>query len=123
MISFGKTLARLRKEKGWTQIELADMLEMNANHVSRWETDRIMPRKRALEKISEVFDVPIHDLMGPPEPSNGSPRLAKEDPELAELVMQIAKLGEEQRKALRTVLRSMLTCQQLEQLVSAGRVA
>lgn len=122
-MSFGKTLARLRKEKGWTQPQLADMLEMNANHVSRWETDRIMPRKRALEKISEVFDVPIHDLMGPPEPSNGSPRLAKEDPELAELVMQIAKLGEEQRKALRTVLRSMLTCQQLEQLVASGRVA
>jgi transcriptional regulator with XRE-family HTH domain len=122
-MSFGNTLSRLRKEKGWTQGELADKLQMNANHLSRWETDRILPRKKALEKLADLFQVPIEELLGAPEGPLKLPALGQEDPELAELVSQIVRLGDEHRKALRTVLRTMLTCQQLEQLVTQGRGA
>lgn len=34
--SIGKTIAKLRKEKDWTQIELAEKLQVSDKAVSKW---------------------------------------------------------------------------------------
>ena len=38
MENFAKRLAQLRKEKGYTQSELADKIGVSNKSVSRWET-------------------------------------------------------------------------------------
>ncbi len=116
-MTLGQRIAMLRKEKSWTQSELAEKLQMNANHVSRWEKDRIEPRRKVLLLLAEVFGVTIDDLM----PAKPVFPVSQCDPELSELMIKVSDLGEEQRKALRVVLRSMLTCQQLEKLVAVNK--
>lgn len=118
-MSLGKRIADMRKQRGWTQAELAERLEMNPTHVSRWEQDHIRPRQTTLEKLAEVFGVDVGQLVA----ENGAlpQTFFDEDPELAELVAQLPRLNSEQRVALRTVLRSMLTCQQIGDLIGQGR--
>jgi len=87
---------------------------MHPNHVGRWEKNLMRPRTKALEKLAEVFGVTLDELTA--SENEVSAQLAKEDPELADLVVQIPSLDQEERAALRLFLRSMLTCKQMEQL-------
>ena len=41
--SIGKTIAELRKAKGWTQIELAERLNISDKAVSKWESEAGYP--------------------------------------------------------------------------------
>ncbi len=119
-MSLGRTIAKLRVLKDWTQTDLAEKLGMSPNHVSRWEQGHMRPRRKTLEKIAQVFGVALEELTG--EPGQDS-RLANDDPELAEMLTRVGSLGDEQRRALRLFLRSMFTCQQLEHLVDQQKAS
>jgi transcriptional regulator with XRE-family HTH domain len=120
-LTLGNQIANHRTAKGWTQAQLAEFLQMHPNHVSRWEKDHVWPRRKTLERLAELFGITLDELLGTAH--QGPVDLTKKDPELAQLMMQAASLGDEQRRALRAVLRSMITCQHLEHLVELGRGA
>ena len=42
-VSLGEKLKQLRKEKGWSQDELAFHAQIDGRQVSRYENDRVMP--------------------------------------------------------------------------------
>jgi len=121
-MSLGTTIARLRKEKGWTQVELAEAVEMHPNHINRLEKDRIQPRPKTLEKFAEVLGVSA-DILTAAASGDLPSGIAKDDPELADLLTQVPLLDEEQRQALRTFLRSMVACQQVQMITSGRRPA
>ena len=54
---FGKTIVQLRKEKGLTQKELADKLNVSDKAVSRWETGEGFPDITMIPKLSAIFNV------------------------------------------------------------------
>ena len=60
---FGKFLAQLRKEKGLTQIQLAEQLNVTDKAISRWETGKNYPDIEIFEDLSNVFDVSISELL------------------------------------------------------------
>lgn len=59
----GSFLKELRKEKGITQEELAEMLYVSGRTVSRWETETNMPDISLLVDIAEIFDVSISEII------------------------------------------------------------
>ena len=61
--SIGKTIAELRKAKGWTQIELAEKLQVSDKAVSKWEQDSGAPSIEFFPALAEVFGVSIDYLM------------------------------------------------------------
>lgn len=61
--SIGKTIAELRKEKGWTQIELAEKLQVSDKAISKWEKDSGAPSIEFFPTLAEVFGVSIDYLM------------------------------------------------------------
>ena len=61
--SIGKTIAELRKTKGWTQIELAEKLNVSDKAVSKWESEGGFPEITQLPVLAKIFDVSIDYLM------------------------------------------------------------
>ncbi len=116
-MSLGKTIAQLRTRKGWTQAQLAEHVGMTSAHINRLEHDRMKPRPKTLERLAEAFGTSIADLTQAVEHPLAAD-WARQDPELGQLVGQIPLLNDEQRNALRTFLRSMVTCQQIQRLTS-----
>ena len=61
--SIGKTIASLRKSRGWTQVELAEKLDISDKTISKWESEAGMPEISQLPALSKLFDVSIDFLM------------------------------------------------------------
>ena len=62
--TFGQRLARLRKEKGFTQEDIADKINISPQAVSKWENDISSPDIQTLIKLSDIFEVSLDDLLG-----------------------------------------------------------
>lgn len=61
--SIGKTIASLRKSKGWTQVELAEKLNVSDKAVSKWESEAGLPEISQLPAMATLFGVTIDYLM------------------------------------------------------------
>mgnify|MGYP002772013768 FL=1 len=61
--SIGKTIASLRKSKGWTQVELAEKLNVSDKAVSKWESEAGFPEISQLPAMANLFGVTIDYLM------------------------------------------------------------
>ena len=59
----GQFIAELRREKQFTQVQLADTIRVSDKAVSRWETGRGFPDIDNLEALSECLDVSIAELI------------------------------------------------------------
>ena len=80
----GSFLKELRKEKGITQEQFAENLNVSGRTVSRWETGTNMPDISLLVDIAEFFDVSI------PEIINGERKSEVMEKEVAEAMSNYA---------------------------------
>lgn len=60
---FGKKLATLRKKKGFSQQELADVMKTSKTTVANWESGRFKPTWDKLDLIANILEVHISTLM------------------------------------------------------------
>ena len=60
---FGQFIALIRKEKGWTQMELAHKLNVTDKAVSKWERGVGFPDLKMIEPLAQVLDVSIDEMM------------------------------------------------------------
>jgi putative transcriptional regulator len=71
-----KNLLRVRRaERGWSQADLADRLEVSRQTINAIETSKYDPSLPLAFKIARVFESSIEDLFDPAESlsSNGQP--------------------------------------------------
>ena len=66
-MEFNEKLQTLRKQKGLTQEELAEILFVSRTAVSKWESGRGMPSIESLKAISKFFAVTLDDLLSSEE--------------------------------------------------------
>ena len=59
----GDTIAKLRKENGWTQNELAEKLQVSDKAISKWESNKGDPSLEFLPVMAELFNVTLDFLM------------------------------------------------------------
>ncbi len=62
-MEFNEKLQQLRKQKNWTQEELAELLYVSRTAISKWESGRGYPNIESLKAISKLFAVSIDDLL------------------------------------------------------------
>lgn len=56
-------LVHLRKEKGLTQLELAEAMNVSRQAVSKWESGGAIPSTGNLRGLSDLFGVPVDFLL------------------------------------------------------------
>lgn len=61
--SMGATIAALRKERGMTQLELAEKMGVTDKAVSKWERDLSCPDVGSLPRLAELFGISVDELM------------------------------------------------------------
>lgn len=63
MAKVAKNIKRLRNARGLSQEQLAAELHISRQAVSHWENDRTQPDIDMLEKLAEVLDAPIEEII------------------------------------------------------------
>ena len=63
---FGAKIADLRKEKGLTQAQLADLLNISNKTISRWETGEGYPEITLLSPLAKALGVTVDELLAEP---------------------------------------------------------
>ena len=63
-MSFGETIKTLRKQSEMTQEQLAELLSISPQAVSRWETNTAMPDISLLPPLANLFGVSTDFLLG-----------------------------------------------------------
>ena len=74
-MEFNEKLQELRKNKGLTQEELAEVLFVSRTAISKWESGRGYPSIDSLKEIAKYFSVTIDELLS----SNEILSIAEED--------------------------------------------
>jgi transcriptional regulator with XRE-family HTH domain len=59
----GKRIRHVREERGWTQDQLAEHVNVSRSAVAQWETDRVGQVRGNLTRIAEVLDVSVEFLL------------------------------------------------------------
>jgi len=109
-------IKRLRKQKGWSQTELAEQIGSHLSHVNRIETGKYKPSVDVLVKLADVFDISLDALVR--DSDVDLKEVTVEDKDLAQRIKLIESLEPEDRHALFRVIDSMLTKQKILKLVS-----
>lgn len=108
---FSHELRRLRKAQGWTQAELAQLLEISPSAVGMYEQGRREPDTSLLARLAALFHVSVGALLG----------VAEEGSEVNDVIDTFTRTLETQRGLMFN--GAPLTEEDREKLVHAIRVA
>lgn len=61
---FGDNMKKLRRTAGISQTEIAKMVHVSGQAVSKWETNRSTPSPEMIAKIAKILNVSTDDLLG-----------------------------------------------------------
>ena len=74
-------LTVLRKESGYTQLDLAEKVRVSRQAISKWETGRALPSAENLKYLSELFGVSVDYLLNDDMTEEPKPKEQKPAPE------------------------------------------
>ncbi len=63
-MKLAENIVTFRKNRGLTQAQLAEALNMTAAAVSKWETGAALPDLDTLIALADFFFLPLDDLLG-----------------------------------------------------------
>lgn len=62
-MNFSENLQTLRKERGWTQEQLAELLQVSRQAVTKWESGQSSPDLERIMQICQLFDCDLNTLV------------------------------------------------------------
>lgn len=101
----GQRLARLRKERGFTQVELAEQLGTRQSLITAYETDRRALSAEMAVQLAVALDVSTDDLL---HPKVAKKKAKKPSLKITRRMEQIEQLPENKQAFILTALDSLL---------------
>jgi transcriptional regulator with XRE-family HTH domain len=114
-------IKRLRKERGWSQAELAERLGVHDGHISRIETGKYQPSVDVLWKLARTLEVSADYLLD--EEAGEFAPISTEGKPLAERLRLLEALDETEKAAVVTIIDALLTKKKVVDLVTHGAAA
>ncbi len=114
-MTFGERLKQIRKDRGLTQVGLAEQLDVTKGTVSTWETNSRKPSFETLVELCDMFTVSMDYLIGVSDDAtphiidkNELETLALSDVEddLTEYTLKYARLDNYGREAVESIIRA-----------------
>ena len=93
MLNIGSRISLLRKEKGWSQGDLAEQIEASREIIGKYERNENSPSLEMALKMAKAFDVSIDYLLG--ESANAS-----YDKDTIRRLEEMEKLPDEERNRI-----------------------
>ena len=90
----GLFLRKLRTEKGLTQEQLAEKLNVSGRTVSRWENGNNMPDLSIIVELADFYDIDIRELL------NGERKSEKMNEDLKETLEAVAEYSAAEKKKM-----------------------
>ncbi len=103
MISFGKKVAVLRKEKKLSQTELANKLNTSVSVISRYERDEMIPSIETAKKLATLLGSTVGYLLGETENDN----LLK-DPNMMKRLKELSEFSEKEKEQVYFTLDAVI---------------
>ncbi len=114
-MSFGKNLARARKQRGWIQDDLVRESGVPLSTLKRYEGEVGSPRLEHVAKLARTLGVSADELIF--DAQDGIPEARIMDAELLRLCEAIQAREAAEREALKFVLESVIVRKKLEGLL------
>ncbi len=105
-MNLGSKITELRKQKGWSQSELAKKLEVSREIVGRYERNDAVPSIEIAKRMADVFEVSLDYLVGSTEQEVDKATLTR--------LQEINRLSDENKKLVYTFLDSFITKTKLQ---------
>lgn len=94
-IKTGKFISVLRKEKGLTQIQLADRLGISDKTVSKWERGAGLPEVSLMMPLCKVLEISVNELLSGEKMADSEYKMKAEA-----TIMDLVKENKENKKKL-----------------------
>lgn len=129
---FADRLKELRKEKGMTQIQLAQELGVSKGTVAMWELEKRQPNFDMVNRLSVIFDRRIDYILGYSDDAS-SPNMTEEEmadlarstveDEFYEVIMSYLALDNYGRTAVENLIRTeKLRCHEQQSLYDVSGI-
>jgi transcriptional regulator with XRE-family HTH domain len=117
-MSFGKNLAKVRKEKGMTQKELVKISGVGISQIRRYEAEKSTPSLDAIIKLVKALGASIDEMVFDKATAVAESKII--DKELLEQFEMISNMNEEERKIAKRLLEGIIVRNQMEKMLRPG---
>jgi transcriptional regulator with XRE-family HTH domain len=108
-MNLNNRITELRKQKGWSQSELAKNIEVSREIVGRYERGDAMPSIDIAKRLADAFGVSLDYLVGNSE--------NVKDKEMLSRLQEIDKMNGENKKLVYAFLDAFITKTKLESMM------
>ncbi|MDA8021153.1 MAG: helix-turn-helix domain-containing protein [Thermoanaerobaculia bacterium] len=113
MVDFRQNLVKLRKERQLTQMQLADLLDVQPRLISRWETGESKPQFDHVVQLADVLEVTLDQLIRGHNHDQPA-RFDIRNKRLEELCRRIDELGAEDQDVVCHLMDSVIRKEQVK---------
>jgi len=116
---FAQKLIKMRKEKEFTQQEMAKKAGVGIAQIRRYEKGKSSPTLEVIKNIAKTFGISADELIFDEEERVAAVKIL--DRQLLEQFELVSKLNPQDKEAIKTILESMIIKSRLEEVMPSHK--
>jgi len=117
MPSFGENLKKVRTEKGFSQGKLAERMQIDPSHISRYERDQTKPSLGVAVKFAQTLGVGLNQLAY--GPNNEQIKEGVQDADLLNMFMELQHLKKDDVDTIKKMLGAFIFQKDIQQKLAS----